>query len=192
MAALFNARKSAPTGSGLIGYKVGWNTTVDLTGIDISSIGNIVSSLVGSGTTLPTYWNAVGKTEVTMEGKNGIALVARAVLEFVVQKDGNARLIRVSQAGIYAKLDNFVIPAEVEYNGVLYTVTSIDSSAFADWEMETLGIPSTVTSIASNAFSSIKTINTDLAQPTEGTKPAGWEFDATNITINYGQTLSEE
>ena len=188
-AELFMGRKSAPTGSGLIGYKVGWNTTVDLTGIDISSIGSIVTSLVGSGTTLPTYWNAVGKTEVTKEGKNGIALIARAVLEFVVQKDGNARLIRVSQAGVYAKLDNFVIPAAVEYNGVSYTVTSIDGGAFADWELDTLGIPSTVTSIASNAFSSIETINTDLAQPTEGTKPAGWEFDATNITINYGQTL---
>ena len=191
-AELFMGRKSAPTGSGLIGYKVGWNTTVDLTGLDLSSIGSIVTSLVGSGTTLPTYWNAVGKTEVTLEGKNGIALIARAVLEFVVQKDGNARLIRVSQAGVYAKLNNFVIPATVEYNGVSYTVTSIDGGAFGDWEMETLGIPSTVTSIASNAFSSIKTINTDLAQPTEGTKPAGWEFDATNITINYGQTLSEE
>ncbi len=189
-AELFMGRKSAPTGSGLIGYKVGWNTTVDLTGIDLSSIGSIVTSLVGSGTTLPTYWNAVGKTEVTMEGKNGIALIARAVLEFVVQKDGNARLIRVSQAGVYAKLNNFVIPAAVEYNGVSYTVTAIDSSAFGSWDIETLGIPSTVTSIASNAFSSIKTINTDLAQPTEGTKPVGWEFDATNITINYGQTLS--
>ena len=30
-AELFMGRKSAPTGSGLIGYKVGWNTTVDLT-----------------------------------------------------------------------------------------------------------------------------------------------------------------
>lgn len=188
-AELFMGRKSAPTGSGLIGYKVGWNTTVDLTGIDLSSIGSIVTSLVGSGTTLPTYWNAVGKTEVMMEGKNGFT-PARAVLEFVVQKDGNARLIRVSQEGIYFKLDNFVIPATVEYNGVSYTVTSIDGGVFADWELDTLGIPSTVTSIASNAFSSIETINTDLAQPTEGTKPAGWEFDATNITINYGQTLS--
>lgn len=189
-AELFMGRKSAPTGSGLIGYKVGWNTTVDLTGLDLSSIGSIVTSLVGSGTTLPTYWNAVGKTEVTMKGWNDIVVAARAVLEFVVQKDGNARLIRVSQEGGFFKLDNFVIPAAVEYNGVSYTVTSIDGGAFGDWEMETLGIPSTVTSIASNAFSSIKTINTDLAQPTEGTKPAGWEFDATNITINYGQTLS--
>ncbi len=188
-AELFMGRKSAPTGSGLIGYKVGWNTTVDLTGIDLSSIGSIVSSLVGSGTTLPTYWNAVGKTEVTKEGKNGIALIARAVLEFVVQKDGNARLIRVSQAGVYAKLNNFVIPAAVEYNGVSYTVTAIDSSAFGSWDIETLGIPSTVTSIASNAFSSVGTINTDTAQPTDTALPAGWEFDATNITINYGQTL---
>ena len=111
-------------------------------------------------------------------------------VSIVVQKDGNARLIRVSQAGVYAKLNNFVIPATVEYNGVSYTVTSIDGGAFGDWEMETLGIPSTVTSIASNAFSSIKTINTDLAQPTDTALPAGWEFDATNITINYGQTLS--
>ena len=181
-AELFMGRKSAPTGSGLIGYKVGWNTTVDLTGIDISSIGNIVSSLVSSGTTLPTYWNAVGKTEVERDGWNSI-IVAKAVLEFVVQKDGNARLIRASQDGIIAKLKSFNIPSTVTYNDVVYTVTSIDSSAFADWELDTLGIPSTVTSIASNAFSSIKTINTDLAQPTEGTKPAGWEFDATNITI---------
>ena len=188
-AELFMGRKSAPTGSGLIGYKVGWNTTVDLTGIDISSIGSIVSSLVGSGTTLPTYWNAVGKTEVERDGWNSI-IVAKAVLEFVVQKDGNARLIRASQDGIIAKLKSFNIPSTVTYNGVVYTVTAIDSSAFADWELDTLGIPSTVTSIASNAFSSIKTINTDLAQPTEGTKPVGWEFDATNITINYGQTLS--
>ena len=125
---------------------------------------------MGSGTTLPTYWNAVGKTEVTMKGWNDIVVAARAVLEFVVQKDGNARLIRVSQEGGFLKLDNFVIPAAVEYNGVSYTVTSIDGGAFGDWELDTLGIPSTVTSIASNAFSSIKTINTDLAQPTEGTK----------------------
>lgn len=172
----------------MIGYKVGWNTTVDLTGLDLSSIGSIVSSLVGSGTTLPTYWNAVGKTEVTMKGWN-VGLIARAVLEFVVQKDGNARLIRASQDGIIAKLKSFNIPSTVTYNNVVYTVTAIDSSAFADWELDTLGIPSTITSIASNAFSSIKTINTDAAQPTEGTKPAGWEFDATNITINYGQTL---
>ena len=172
----------------MIGYKVGWYTTVDLTGIDISSIGNIVSSLVGSGTTLPTYWNAVGKTEVDISG-TGWEIGYQVRLIFVVQKDGNARLIRVSQAGVYAKLDNFVIPAKVEYNGVSYTVTAIDSSAFGSWDIETLGIPSTVTSIASNAFSSIKTINTDLAQPTDTALPAGWEFDATGITINYGQTL---
>lgn len=190
-AELFMGRKSAPTGSGLIGYKVGWNTTVDLTGIDISSIGNIVSSLVGSGTTLPTYWNAVGKTEVDIRG-TGVEIGSQVKLIFVVTKDGNARVIGATTAGanIGLKLKNFTIPREVEYNGTKYTVTAIDSSAFGSWDIETLGIPSTVTSIASNAFSSIETINTDLAQPTEGTKPAGWEFDATNITINYGQTLS--
>lgn len=191
-AELFMGRKSAPTGSGLIGYKVGWNTTVDLTGIDISSIGSIVTSLVGSGTTLPTYWNAVGKTEVDISGTGWWEVGHQVRLIFVVTKDGNARVIGATTAGanIGLKLKNFTIPREVEYNGTKYTVTAIDSSAFGSWDIETLGIPSTVTSIASNAFSSIKTINTDLAQPTEGTKPAGWEFDATNITINYGQTLS--
>ncbi len=193
-AELFMGRKSAPTGSGLIGYKVGWNTTVDLTGIDISSIGSIVTSLVGSGTTLPTYWNAVGKTEVDISGTGWWEVGHQVRLIFVVTKDGNARVIGATTAGanIGLKLKNFTIPREVEYNGTKYTVTAIDSSAFGSWDIETLGIPSTVTSIASNAFSSIKTINTDLAQPTEGTKPAGWEFDATNITINYGQKLSEE
>lgn len=177
----------------MIGYKVGWNTTVDLTGIDISSIGNIVSSLVGSGTTLPTYWNAVGKTEVDIRG-TGVEIGSQVKLIFVVTKDGNARVIGATTVGgnIGLKLKNFTIPRTVTYNDVVYTVTAIDSSAFGSWDIETLGIPSTVTSIASNAFSSIKTINTDLAQPTEGTKPVGWEFDATNITINYGQTLSEE
>ena len=195
-AELFMGRKSAPTGSGLIGYKVGWNTTVDLTGIDISSIGNIVSSLVSSGTTLPTYWNAVGKTEKDINGTDWESLY-QVRLIFVVTKDGNARVIGATTAGanIGLKLKNFTIPREVEYNGTKYTVTAIDSSAFGSWDIETLGIPSTVTSIASNAFSSIKTINTDLAQPTDtalpaGWLPAGWEFDATNITINYGQTLS--
>ena len=190
-AELFMGRKSAPTGSGLIGYKVGWNTTVDLTGLDLSSIGSIVSSLVGSGTTLPTYWNAVGKTEKDING-TGWESLYQVKLIFVVTKDGNARVIGATTAGanIGLKLKNFNIPSTVTYNDVVYTVTSIDSSAFGSWDIETLGIPSTVTSIASNAFSSIETINTDLAQPTEGTKPAGWEFDATNITINYGQTLS--
>ena len=190
-AELFMGRKSAPTGSGLIGYKVGWNTTVDLTGIDISSIGSIVTSLVGSGTTLPTYWNAVGKTEVDISG-TGWERAHQVRLIFVVTKDGNARVISATTAGanIGLKLKSFNIPSTVTYNDAVYTVTSIDGGAFGDWELDTLGIPSTVTSIASNAFSSIKTINTDLAQPTEGTKPAGWEFDATNITINYGQTLS--
>lgn len=189
-AELFMGRKSAPTGSGLIGYKVGWNTTVDLTGLDLSSIGSIVSSLVGSGTTLPTYWNAVGKTEKDING-TGWESLYQVKLIFVVTKDGNARVIGATTAGanIGLKLKNFTIPREVEYNGTKYTVTAIDSSAFGSWDIETLGIPSTVTSIASNAFSSIKTINTDLAQPTEGTKPAGWEFDATGITINYGQKL---
>ena len=162
-AELFMGRKSAPTGSGLI----------------------------GSGTTLPTYWNAVGKTEVDISG-TGWEIGYQVRLIFVVTKDGNARVIGATTAGanIGLKLKSFTIPREVEYNGTKYTVTAIDSSAFGSWDIETLGIPSTVTSIASNAFSSIKTINTDLAQPTEGTKPAGWEFDATNITINYGQTLS--
>ena len=174
----------------MIGYKVGWNTTVDLTGIDISSIGSIVSSLVGSGTTLPTYWNAVGKTEVDIRG-TGVEIGCQVRLIFVVTKDGNARVISATTAGanIGLKLKSFNIPSTVTYNDAIYTVTSIDGGAFGDWELDTLGIPSTVTSIASNAFSSIKTINTDAAQPTEGTKPAGWEFDATNITINYGQTL---
>lgn len=190
-AELFMGRKSAPTGSGLIGYKVGWNTTVDLTGIDISSIGSIVSSLVGSGTTLPTYWNAVGKTEKDING-TGWESLYQVKLIFVVTKDGNARVIGATTAGanIGLKLKNFTIPREVEYNGTKYTVTAIDSSAFGSWDIETLGIPSTVTSIASNAFSSIETINTDAAQPTDTALPAGWEFDATNITINYGQTLS--
>ena len=118
MAALFNARKSAPTGSGLIGYKVGWNTTVDLTGIDISSIGSIVSSLVGSGTTLPTYWNAVGKTEVDIRG-TGEEIGFQVRLIFVVTKDGNARVIGATTAGanIGFKLKSFTIPREVEYNG---------------------------------------------------------------------------
>lgn len=189
-AELFMGRKSAPTGSGLIGYKVGWNTTVDLTGIDISSIGSIVSSLVGSGTTLPTYWNAVGKTEVDIRG-TGVEIGFQVRLIFVVTKDGNARVIGATTAGtnIGLKLKSFTIPREVEYNGTKYTVTAIDSSAFGSWDIETLGIPSTVTSIASNAFSSIETINTDAAQPTDTALPAGWEFDATNITINYGQTL---
>lgn len=190
-AELFMGRKSAPTGSGLIGYKVGWNTTVDLTGIDISSIGNIVSSLVSSGTTLPTYWNAVGKTEVDIRG-TGLEIGSQVKLIFVVTKDGNARVIGATTVGanIGLKLKNFTIPREVEYNGTKYTVTAIDSGAFGSWDIETLGIPSTVTSIASNAFSSIKTINTDAAQPTDTALPAGWEFDATGITINYGQTLS--
>lgn len=187
-AELFMGRSSAPTGSGLIGYKLGWNTTIDLTGLDISSIGSMVSSLVGSGTTLPTYWNAVGKTEIELRDWNGI-IAARAVLEFVVQNDGNARLIKVSQSSVFDKLDSFTIPSSVTYNDVTYTVTAIDDSAFSGWSIDTLGIPSTVTSIGSNAFSSVGTINTDLAQPADGTLPEGWAFDATNITINYGQTL---
>ena len=187
-AELFMGRSSAPTGSGLIGYKLGWNTTIDLTGLDISSIGSMVSSLVGSGTTLPTYWNAVGKTEIELSGWNGL-IAARTVLEFVVQNDGNARLIKVSQSGVFAKLDSFTIPSSVTYNDVTYTVAAIDDSAFSGWSIDTLGIPSTVTSIGSNAFSSIGTINTDLAQPADGALPEGWAFDATNITINYGQTL---
>ena len=170
---------------------MGWNTTVDLTGLDLSSIGNIVSSLVGSGTTLPTYWNAVGKTEKDING-TGLESLHQVRLIFVVTKDGNARVISATTAGanIGLKLKSFNIPSTVTYNDAVYTVTSIDGGAFGDWELETLGIPSTVTSIASNAFSSIKTINTDTAQPTDTALPAGWEFDATNITINYGQTLS--
>ena len=54
-----------------------------------------------------------------------------------------------------------VIPSSVVYNGITYTVTSIDSKAFSDYNTKTntsgsavtsITIPSTVTSISSDAF----------------------------------------
>lgn len=192
-AELFMGRESAPTGSGLIGYKVGWNTTVDLTGIDLSSIGNLVGSLVGSGTTLPTYWNAVGKTEVVISGNNegalGVPILAHVKLIFVVQNDGEARLIGVQKDGVYEELDNFTLPRTVNYDGTDYTVTAIDAGAFTGWDLTTIGIPSTVTTIEAGAFASVQTINTDTVAPSGGTLPEGWAFDATGVTVNYGQTL---
>lgn len=61
---LYMGRDSAPFGSGgLVGnvYKLGWNYTVTLDGLDLSNLGlETITQLIENGTELPTYWSQTG------------------------------------------------------------------------------------------------------------------------------------
>lgn len=164
-AELFMGRESAPTGSGLIGYKMGWNYTTSLTGIDLSNIAGAVETLFKNGTELPTYWASICKLNVK-QSQN----LYDVTLEFILKVDGTAYMWSHSEA-LALKLRKIVVPSTVEHNGEQYTVTRIAEGAFGSYEIESIFIPSTVTTIESGAFTNAVSIRTDAAET-----PAGWSL----------------
>ena len=178
---LFMGRSSAPTGSGLIGYKMGWNYTTELSIGDLVDISSAIDSLIANGTKLPTYWSAVGKVTVTEPGYN-TGVYARVDLVYIAKKDGTAHLYKAAQNGGYLKLNNFSIAGTVTFNDVEYPVSTILNGTFSGYSVSTVFIPSTVTTIEANAFDSAVTIKTDAAE-----QPAGWSLPE-GSTVVTGQS----
>lgn len=168
-AELFMGRDSAPTGSGLIGYKMGWNYTTSLTGIDISNIAGALETLLKNGTELPTYWGSICKLNVKQNG-SGLEAGYDVTLEFILKVDGTAYMWSHSEA-ILLKLKKITVPSTVENNGSQYTVTRIADDAFGAYEIESIFIPSTVTTIESGAFANAVSVRTDATE-----QPAGWNL----------------
>ena len=182
-AELFMGRDSAPTGSGLIGYKLGWNYTTSLDGINLSGnlASSVITSLINNGTTLPTYWGAKGKTEIRQTG-SGFQIGFYISLIFVIKTNGTAHLYGRSEATPGLKLDKITVPSGVEYEGVSYTVTNIINGTFSGYTIETIFIPSTVTTIEANAFDTAVNIKTDAVE-----QPAGWSLPE-GSTVTTGQS----
>ncbi len=167
---LFMGRDSAPTASGLIGYKMGWNYTTSLTGIDLSNITGAVETLFKNGTALPTYWSAKGKVQ---EKKDNLGSVPykEIYINYVIKTDGTAYVYSCAQtSSIMPILGKFALPSTVTFNGESVTVTAIKANAFGS-SVNTIFIPSTVTTIETGAFSSAVTVRTDAAET-----PAGWNL----------------
>lgn len=162
---LFMGKESAPTGSGLIGYKLGWNYTISLDGLNLGSLGlETIKQLISSGTQLPTYWGAVGKTAVEQVD------IGRAIVyNVVVKKNGEAQIYSYSRKDIYLYSTNLKLPSSISYGDATYTVTSIRKGSFAGLEIESVFVPSTVTVIEEGAFDTAVKIKTDAA-----VKPEGW------------------
>ena len=182
-AELFMGRASAPTGSGLIGYKLGWNYTTSLDGIDLSGnlASSVITSLINNGTTLPTYWSAKGKVTSTIEGKNGL-VPARVDLTFIVKTDGKTHLYKAGKSSVYNELESFSIPSSVTFNDVAYPVSTILNGTFSGYTIDTIFIPSTVTTIESNAFDTAVNIKTDAVE-----QPSGWSLPE-GSTVTTGQS----
>lgn len=182
-AELFMGRESAPTGSGLIGYKLGWNYTTSLDGIDLSGnlASSVITSLINNGKTLPTYWGAKGKTEIRQTG-SGLQIGFYISLIFVIKTNGTAHLYGRNEATPGLKLGKITVPSGVEYEGVSYTVTSIINGTFSGYTIETIFIPSTVTTIEANAFDTAVNIKTDAVE-----QPAGWSLPE-GSTVTTGQS----
>lgn len=167
---LFMGRDSAPTASGLIGYKMGWNYTTSLTGIDLSNITGAVETLFKNGTALPTYWSAKGKVQ---EKKDNLGSVPykEIYINYVIKTDGTAYVYSCAQtSSIMPILGKFALPSTVTFNGESVTVTAIKANAFGS-SVNTIFIPSTVTTIEAGAFSSAVTVRTDATET-----PAGWNL----------------
>lgn len=166
---LFMGRDSAPTASGLIGYKMGWNYTTSLTGIDLSNIAGAVETLFKNGTELPTYWASICKLNVKQNGSGG-EIGYDVTLEFVLKVDGTAYMWSHSEATLF-KLRKITVPSVVEHNGRQFTVNRINEGAFGSYEIESIFIPSTVTTIEAGAFENAVSVRTDATET-----PAGWSL----------------
>lgn len=170
---LFMGRDSAPTASGLIGYKMGWNYTTSLTGIDLSNIAGAVETLFKNGTELPTYWSARGKVQEKITGWGGVlnGTYKEMYLNIVVKTDNTAYIYGNEQTNVIMPLlERVTLPSTVTFNGESITITTIKANAFGSAVSE-IFIPSTVTTIEPNAFSSAVTVKTDAAE-----QPAGWNL----------------
>ncbi len=172
-AELFMGRDSAPTGSGLIGYKMGWNYTTSLTGIDLGNIAGAVETLFKNGTELPTYWSARGKVQQKVTGWGGLlnGTYKEMNLNIVVKTDNTAYIYGNEQTSAFMPLlERVTLPSAVTFNGESITVTVIKANAFGSAVSE-IFIPSTVTTIEPNAFDSAVTVKTDATET-----PAGWNL----------------
>lgn len=179
-AELFMGRDSAPTASGLIGYKMGWNYTTSLTGIDITNIAGALETLLKNGTELPTYWSARGKVQTTLTGWSTIYKEMK--LNIVVKTDNTAYIYgNEKTSSAMPLLDKITLPSSVEFNGESIVITTIKSGAFGTAVSE-IFIPSTVTMIEPNAFDSAVTVNTDATE-----QPSGWNLPE-GSTVNLGQS----
>ena len=169
-AELFMGRDSAPTGSGLIGYKMGWNYTTSLTGIDLGNIAGAVETLFKNGTELPTYWSAKGKVQEKLDNLGSIPY-KEIYINYVIKTDGTAYVYSCAQtSSIMPILDKFALPSAVTFNGESITVTVIKANAFGSAVSE-IFIPSTVTTIESGAFTNAVSVRTDATET-----PAGWNL----------------
>ena len=180
---LFMGRDSAPTASGLIGYKMGWNYTTSLTGIDLSNIAGAVETLFKNGTELPTYWSAKGKVQ---EKKDNLGSVPykEIYINYVVKTDGTAYVYGCAQtSSIMPLLDKFALSSTVTFNGESVTVTTIKANAFGSFVSE-IFIPSTVTTIEPNAFSNAVTVKTDATEA-----PAGWNLPEGSTVVTGASGL---
>ncbi len=180
-AELFMGRDSAPTASGLIGYKMGWNYTTSLTGIDLSNIAGAVETLFKNGTELPTFWSAKGKVQ---EKKDNFGSVPykEIYINYVVKTDNTAYIYSTSEtSSIMPVLDKITLPSTITYNGESIALTVIKANAFKNSVSE-IFIPSTVTTIEPNAFSNAVTVKTDAEQ-----QPAGWNLPE-GSTVITGQS----
>ena len=169
-AELFMGRDSAPMGSGLIGYKMGWNYTTSLTGIDLGNIAGAVETLFKNGTELPTYWSAKGKVQEKLDNLGSIPY-KEIYINYVIKTDGTAYVYSCAQtSSIMPILDKFALPSAVTFNGESITVTVIKANAFGSAVSE-IFIPSTVTTIESGAFTNAVSVRTDATET-----PAGWNL----------------
>lgn len=170
-AELFMGRDSAPTGSGLIGYKMGWNYTTSLTGIDISNIAGALETLLKNGTELPTYWSAKGKVQQKITNLGEIAIYKEIYVNYVVKTDGTAYIYSSGEtSSAMPVLDKFALSPTVTFNGESFTLTVIKANAFKN-SVSTIFIPSTVTTIEEGAFIGAVTVKTDATE-----QPAGWNL----------------
>ena len=169
-AELFMGRDSAPMGSGLIGYKMGWNYTTSLTGIDLGNIAGAVETLFKNGTELPTYWSAKGKVQEKLDNLGSIPY-KEIYINYVIKTDGTAYVYSCAQtSSIMPILDKFALPSAATFNGESITVTVIKANAFGSAVSE-IFIPSTVTTIESGAFTNAVSVRTDATET-----PAGWNL----------------
>ncbi len=86
---------------------------------------------------------------------------------------------------------SILIPAQVEYNGTVYTVTSISDEAFSSTGITSIKLPETILTIGGNAF--IETALTELIIPNSVTSigDGSFAFCSKLVKLQLGSSVSK-
>ena len=122
------------------------------------------------------WFNAMGNGVDLSWNCNHRPVYWRVTQEYIIYQDGLQYLIKNGEAvvtGHEVSITNVIIPETIDVKGATYSVTSIGSWAFKDYDfLISIVIPNSVTSIEGRAFQGCSSL---IIYCETNSQPSGWD-----------------